>query len=512
MIYTLTANPALDRELRVPAILFGDVLRATATRVDPGGKGFNVSRALRGLNADSVAVGFVGGFAGQQIASGLRAAGIAVDFVEVEGETRTNVTVVADDRHIKVNEAGPIVSVADQQRLVEKVRALARPGDWWVISGSLPPGASLDLYADIVRFVNGAGALAVLDASGPPLVRGCGAAPFLVKPNSTEAGELTGLAVNDAADAVEAARRIHAMGVALVVISLGERGAVLSNGERAWLATPPSVVERNPIGAGDSMVAGLVQGLSLGLPIEDTLCWGVASGAGRCQSRRYGLRHTEPDRGAEARSGIDGPSRCRSHSRLRLTLSVRVLPIDGCLEPGPPAPWPVTSGTTPTARNTPSPTTRIHSSAWNVPLIVKAGCRGVPISVGDRVPQLQDAGREQVQDDHQREADVESPEADPDEALHACPRGIRGQRAKPEDDHRERQHAEHAEQRRMSVVRRQHRADLEVRHDREVDQEPQDPGADEVPDAHGHQEVDRPAVAVRQCSARTPRTDGFAGE
>lgn len=279
MIYTLTANPALDRELRVPAILFGDVLRATATRVDPGGKGFNVSRALRGLNADSVAVGFVGGFAGQQIASGLRAAGIAVDFVEVEGETRTNVTVVADDRHIKVNEAGPIVSVADQQRLVEKVRALARPGDWWVISGSLPPGASLDLYADIVRFVNGAGALAVLDASGPPLVRGCGAAPFLVKPNSTEAGELTGLAVNDAADAVEAARRIHAMGVALVVISLGERGAVLSNGERAWLATPPSVVERNPIGAGDSMVAGLVQGLSLGLPIEDTLCWGVASGA-----------------------------------------------------------------------------------------------------------------------------------------------------------------------------------------------------------------------------------------
>lgn len=281
MIYTLTSNPALDRELRVPAIRFGDVLRASASRVDPGGKGFNVSRALRGLGSDSVAVGLVGGFAGQQIAASLHGAGIDVDFVQIDGETRTNVTVVDGAKHIKVNEAGPAVSAAEQQRLVEKVRALARPGDWWVLSGSLPPGAAPDLYGQIVRIVNAAGARALLDASGPPLAQGCAAGPFLVKPNAAEAAELTGLGVDDEAGARAAAERIHALGVAHVLISMGKRGAVLSSGERAqaWVARPPPILERNPIGAGDSMVAGLVWGLARGLPMEEALRWGVASGA-----------------------------------------------------------------------------------------------------------------------------------------------------------------------------------------------------------------------------------------
>jgi 1-phosphofructokinase family hexose kinase len=279
VIYTLTSNPALDRELRVPSILFGDVLRASASRVDPGGKGFNVSRALRGMGAGSVAVGLVGGFAGRQIAASLHGAGIAIDFVQIDGETRTNVTVADGGKHIKVNEAGPTVSVAEQRRLVDKVRALARADDWWVLSGSLPPGAAPELYAEIVSIVNAAGARAVLDASGPPLARGCGAAPYLVKPNSAEAAELTGLAVDDEAGARAAAERIHAMGVAHVLVSMGRRGAVLSSGARAWVAKPPSIVERNPIGAGDSMVAGLVWGLSRGLPVQEALRWGVASGA-----------------------------------------------------------------------------------------------------------------------------------------------------------------------------------------------------------------------------------------
>ena len=279
MIYTLTSNPALDRELQVPAILFGDVLRASASRVDPGGKGFNVSRALRGLGIDSVAVGLVGGFAGQQIAASLLDAGIAVDFVQIDGETRTNVTVVDGGKHIKVNEAGPAVSAAEQQRLVEKVRALARAGDWWVLSGSLPPGAAPELYAEIIHIVNAAGARALLDASGPPLARGCGAAPFLVKPNAAEAAELTGLAVDDEAGARAAAERIHSTGVANVLISMGKRGAVLSCGARAWVAKPPSIVERNPDRRGrlDAGRAGL--GPLAGLPLDEALRWAVASGA-----------------------------------------------------------------------------------------------------------------------------------------------------------------------------------------------------------------------------------------
>jgi len=280
VIYTLTLNPAVDRELQVPAISFGDVLRATSHRVDWGGKGFNVSRALRALGSDSVALGLVGGFAGQMIAAGLRQLGIAVDFVEIAGETRTNVVVRDRERHLKVNEAGPEIRPADEAALVDKVRALARAGDWWVLSGSLPPGASPGVYAEVIRIVQSAGAWAVLDTSGAALVHGVAARPFLVKPNAVEAAELTGRKVDSGiASARAAATDIHAQGAANVVISLGKAGALLSDGATAWAARPPRIVERNPVGAGDSMVAGLTWGLAQGMAVHQALRWAVASGA-----------------------------------------------------------------------------------------------------------------------------------------------------------------------------------------------------------------------------------------
>lgn len=280
MIYTLTLNPAIDRELQVPAIAFGDVLRASGHRVDVGGKGFNVSRALRAMDTESVALGFVGGHAGQMIAEGLSRLGIATDFVRIAGgETRTNVSVVAPDRHIKVNEAGPEVTRQEELRLVEKIRALARADDWWVLSGSLPPGASTEVYAEVIRIVRAAGGRALLDTSGPALALACAAGPFLVKPNAAEARELTGLPVETAEQVLAAARAVHQGGAGNVLVSLGKRGALLSDGERAWLAAPPSVVERNPVGAGDSMVAGLVWSLARGMPLAEALRWAVASGA-----------------------------------------------------------------------------------------------------------------------------------------------------------------------------------------------------------------------------------------
>lgn len=279
MIYTLTLNPAVDRELQVPAIRFGEVLRAHSHRVDWGGKGFNVSRALRALDDDSVALGLVGGFAGQMIAAGLRQLGIAVDFVEIAGETRTNVVVMDGDRHLKVNEAGPEIRPDDEALLLGKIRALARSGDWWVLSGSLPPGASPGVYAEAIRIVTAAGARAVLDTSGGALVHGIAARPFLVKPNAAEAAELAGRPVHDLASARAAAREIHARGAQRVVISLGARGALAWDGASAWAARSPRVLERNPVGAGDSMVGGLVQALAQGLPLARALRRGVACGA-----------------------------------------------------------------------------------------------------------------------------------------------------------------------------------------------------------------------------------------
>lgn len=281
MIYTVTLNPAIDRELTVPAILFDEVLRASELRVDCGGKGFNVSRMLASLDVESVALGFAGGKSGEMLQQGLNALGIQPDFVWIPGETRTNVSIVTTDhqRYVKVNEAGPTVTTDERVALIEKIRHLARADDWWVLAGSLPPGVPPTFYAQIIREVQTAGAHAILDSSGDALRHGCQAGPFLAKPNATETGQLTGMPVSATADIIAAAHAVRALGVRNVVISLGQDGALLVDEKNNWLVSAPNIQERNPIGAGDSMVAGLVWRLSLGDPLPQAGRWGVACGA-----------------------------------------------------------------------------------------------------------------------------------------------------------------------------------------------------------------------------------------
>lgn len=281
MIYTLTLNPAVDRELTVPAVEFDAVLRASEARVDFGGKGFNVSRLLKGMGVESVAVGFLGGKAGEMLQDGLKNLGIGVDFVWVPGETRTNVSIVTQSggHYIKVNEKGPLVDAAKQQELLEKIDSLAHPGDWWVLAGSLPPGVSDDFYARIVSVLNKHQSNAILDTSGESLRLGCAEKPCLVKPNAEEAQALTGLPMETPAEIAVAATEIRKLGAQNVVISIGKAGALLQTAEGTWLTHSPKVKEKNPIGAGDSMVGGLVSALTRGLALKESLGWGVASGA-----------------------------------------------------------------------------------------------------------------------------------------------------------------------------------------------------------------------------------------
>ncbi len=279
MIYTVTLNPALDRELTVPALVFDEVLRATESRADCGGKGFNVSRMLSALGAPSIALGFAGGHIGEMLHDGLTALGVETDFVWIAGETRTNISIVAADhgQHIKVNEPGPIITADEQAVLRTHVRERARRGDWWVLAGSLPPGVAPTFYADLIHDIQATGARVLLDTSGAALRHGCAAQPFLAKPNAAEAGELAGIPVMSTKQALAAAEALP--GIPNLVISMGASGAVLIQAGHGWLATPPAIHQRNPIGAGDSLVAGLAWGLSQGYPPAETLRWGVACGA-----------------------------------------------------------------------------------------------------------------------------------------------------------------------------------------------------------------------------------------
>jgi 1-phosphofructokinase family hexose kinase len=280
MIVTVTQNPGLDRTLTVPRILFNEVTRASSLRLDWGGKGFNVSRALKALGVESVAMGFVGGATGRTLAQGLTSLGIATDFIHIASETRTNVVIAEADgeRHIKVNEAGPTVHAEELTAFLDLARERVRQGDIWVLSGSLPAGVPRGFYAQIITLVQAAGAKAFLDTSGEPLRLGCAARPYLVKPNALEAEEITGREIHSEADTLDAARFVLAQGIELAALSLGVDGLLLASEHEAVWARPPAVRAQNAVGAGDALMAGIIWALARELPLDQVARWGVACG------------------------------------------------------------------------------------------------------------------------------------------------------------------------------------------------------------------------------------------
>lgn len=291
MIVTVTLNPTLDKTLSVPRFQAGALHRAQIVREDLGGKGFNVSRALRALGISSQIVGFIGGLTGQMMQKGLLAAGFDVHFVEVEGETRRNITLhdAATGQYTKINEPGPDVSPQDIAALLALVEDMVRPGDLWALCGSLPPGAPPDLYALLIRRIQERGGWACLDTSGEAFGAGMAACPFAIKPNSEETAEFLGIPLCTDADHCAAARRLQAIGASLVALTRGAQGLVLAMGEEVLMATPPPVVARSPVGAGDAALAGLLWAVSDGCDAIETARRIVACGTAAAMQEGTGV-------------------------------------------------------------------------------------------------------------------------------------------------------------------------------------------------------------------------------
>ena len=150
VIVTVTPNPVLDRTLTVPSIVFNEVIRATASRLDWGGKGFNVSRTLQALGVESVAMGFVGGATGRLLERGPSDIGIVTDFMRIAGETRTNIVITGADaeRYAKVNEAGPTVRAEEPATFLDRAREKVRPGTSGFFPAACPPACRPILRPD----------------------------------------------------------------------------------------------------------------------------------------------------------------------------------------------------------------------------------------------------------------------------------------------------------------------------------------------------------------------------
>ncbi len=284
MIYTVTLNPTLDRTLRFPVLRVGELNRATTSRIDLSGKGVNVSMALRRFGLDSVIVGVQAGHFGRMLVDGLNAQGYECDFVDVPGETRSNITVIDEATGVttKLNEPGPTVGEADLAEFERRLGERAAEGDWCILSGSLPPGAPDDTYARLIKGLSARDVRVVLDTSGEGLRRGCEAGPDLVKPNAVEAFELLGRHLGDAdLDASSLAGGlgdIQALGPKRVLLSLDRRGGAYADGVHVWACDAPAIEEVSAVGAGDALLSGALWATMQDLPSDEVLRWGIATG------------------------------------------------------------------------------------------------------------------------------------------------------------------------------------------------------------------------------------------
>ena len=261
MIYTVTFNPSLDYYVRVNNIKSGFVNRTAAERLAVGGKGINVSLALKELGEETLALGFVAGFTGKYIRDKVTELGLNFDFIEVGGQSRINVK-VRSNTETDINGAGAEIGPADVNKLVRKLKGLLKEGDWLIICGSVPSTLDASTYANIFKKLKpvSSGVNYVVDAYGKLLTETLKYKPFLIKPNIYEMCEIFGLsAVPDIEGVFECARKLQDMGARNVIVSMGSSGAAMVTETHQSLyvrAARGQLV--NSVGAGDSMIAGFI--------------------------------------------------------------------------------------------------------------------------------------------------------------------------------------------------------------------------------------------------------------
>ncbi|MFD6221121.1 1-phosphofructokinase family hexose kinase [Nocardia asteroides] len=290
MIVTLTANPSVDRTITLTEPLRrGQVHRAEGATAQPGGKGVNVARVVAAHGAPTVAV--LPGTDDDPVVRGLHAAGLHARTVPVPGEPRVNLTIAEiDGTTTKINAPGRPLAAPELAELTAILVELAAGATWIVLSGSLPPGVPADWYAQLVTVLAplraAHGVRVAVDTSDAPLLAlfaaSPAAAPDLVKPNSDELAQLTGLDPATLADPVAAATAASALvdrGVGTVLATLGAAGAVLVTAEDAWFAPAPPITPRSTVGAGDSALAGYLLADRAGASPADRLRAAVAYGS-----------------------------------------------------------------------------------------------------------------------------------------------------------------------------------------------------------------------------------------
>jgi 6-phosphofructokinase 2 len=278
MIYTVTLNPILDRIVEVEELIYDDVNMVVEEQKYPGGKGIDVSRVIKELGGQSIAMGFVGGYNGLEIIGRLVNEGIICDFTKIHNESRAHITIFQRKKKLQtlLSTLCPAISQIEVDEFFRKVQEIPA-NSYAIISGNIPQGMSDSFYAQLITTLKERDVKVILDTDEEALKRGADAGPYLLKPNIHEFNRLVKTNVSEIEDIIKYARPYEDR-IKYIVVSMGAKGVVGISKEGNYHVIPPKINVRSSIGAGDSLVAGIIFALSENTPFKDALVLGVACG------------------------------------------------------------------------------------------------------------------------------------------------------------------------------------------------------------------------------------------
>lgn len=289
MILTITLNPSVDRRYVVNGFEKGKVFRAEEVQYTPGGKGINVTKVIKSLGEPVMATGFLGGRSGEYIKDELDSMDIQHNFIGINGETRTCIAILSEDKsQTEVLEGGPNISEEEIENFFEMYSDVIRDCEIICASGSLPEGLGMDTYRKLIDIAKEHEKKFILDTSGEALKLGAKGAPFLVKPNKEELEKLVGHNISNEDEIAEGAKHLLDKGINIVVVSLGSEGAMAFSGDYAYKVKVPKVNAVNPVGSGDSMVAGFSVSILRKYDFETMLRLAAACGTANAMERETG--------------------------------------------------------------------------------------------------------------------------------------------------------------------------------------------------------------------------------
>ncbi len=285
MIYTVTLNPALDRFILVEQLLTEDTNRIISETSYAAGKGIDVSRVIRELGGQSVALGLVGGFDGFQLEGLLINAGVMTAFTRISGETRTNIILreKTKGRQYVISANGPEVNATEIGQFYQDFNQI-QGMEYLILSGSLPRGVSPNLYGQLILAGKKKNAFIVLDTDGKSLSESIEYQPTCIKPNIHELSRLAGRELKTESEIIDVCEEIHQKGIPYVLVSRGKEGLLLSSPRQKIRATAPPVEVDSTVGAGDSVVGGFVLAHSQGKDLADCLRIACAAGTSTAQT------------------------------------------------------------------------------------------------------------------------------------------------------------------------------------------------------------------------------------